>query len=130
MPKTGTNCYTITLQTPTAQAYKHISSILISAVLNVEAFLHTWASCLFSITSWAQIACLSGYARPTVLRALHSAVSCIVARTPWDVEKTLAWCQHVAYILPSTRDTILFRPHRWLQPNGPQGLIHPGTCHI
>ena len=103
--------------TPTAQAYKHISSILVSAVLNVQPFLHTWASCLLSITSWAQIACLSGYARPTVLRTLHSAVPRIVARTPWDLEKTLAWCQHVAYILPSTRDTILFRLHRWLQTN-------------
>ena len=73
--------YTMTLQSPPTQAYKHVSNILVSAVLNVQPFLHT--SCLLSITSWAQVAVLSGYSRPTVLRALHSAVPRIVARETW-----------------------------------------------
>ena len=54
--------YTVTLQSPPpTQAHKHVSNILVSAVLNVQPFLHTWASCLLSITSWAQVALLSGY---------------------------------------------------------------------
>ena len=73
--------YTVALQSPPAQAHKHVSNILVSAVLNVQPFLHTWASCLLSITSWAQVAILSGYSRPIVLRALHSAVPRIVACT-------------------------------------------------
>ena len=106
---------TVTLQSPPAQAHKHVSNIPVSAVLNVQPFLHTWASCLLSITSWAQVAVLSGYSRPTVLRALHSAVPRIVARTPWDVDQTLIWCEHVTYKLPSTRETVFFHLHRWLQ---------------
>ena len=104
--------YTVTLQSPPAQAHKHVSNILVSAVLNVQPFLHTRASCLLSITAWAQVAILSGYSQPTVLRALHSAVPRIVARTLWDVDQT---CEHIAYKLPSTRETIFFHLHRWLQ---------------
>ena len=81
--------YTVTLQTPQSKAHKHISNIIVGAVLNVQPFLHTWISCLLSITAWAQMACLSGYSRSTVLRALHSAVPRIISRTPWDVDNTL-----------------------------------------
>ena len=81
----------------------------------LQPFLHTWASYLLSITSWAQVAILTGYSRPTVLRALHSAVPRIVARTTWDVDQTLIWCEHIAYKLPSTRATVFFHLHRWLQ---------------
>ena len=63
--------YTVTMQTPTTHAHKHISSIIVSAVLNVHPFLHTWLGCLLSLTSWSQLAILSGYTRSTVLRALH-----------------------------------------------------------
>ena len=42
-------------------AHKRISNIIVCAVLNVQPFLGSWASFLLSITSWAQIACLSGY---------------------------------------------------------------------
>ena len=42
------------------------------------------------------------------LRALHSAVPRIIARTPWDVDQTLIWCEHITYQLPSTRETIFF----------------------
>ena len=107
--------YTVTMQTPTTHAHKHISSIIISAVLNVHPFLHTWLGCLLSLTSWAQLAVLSGYTRSTVLRALHSAVPRIMSRTPWDVDSTLQWCCYATYILPCTRDTLFFRLHRWLQ---------------
>ena len=72
-------------------------------------------ACLVSITSWAQVACLSGYSRPTVLRALHSVVPRIISRTPWDLDSTLAWCCHITYTLPATRDTIFFRVHRWVK---------------
>ena len=41
--------YTVTLQTPTTYAHKHISSIIVSAVLNVHPFLHTWLGCLVSL---------------------------------------------------------------------------------
>ena len=107
--------YTVTMQTPTTHAHKHISSIIVSAVLNVHPFLHTWHGCLLSLTSWAQLAVLSGYTRSTVLRALHSAVPRVISRTPWDVDSTLNWCCHATYILPCTRDTLFFRLHRWLQ---------------
>ena len=106
--------YSVTLQSP-RNAHTHISAIIVSAVLNVQPFLHTWLSCLLSITAWAQIACLSSYPRSTVLRALHSAVLRIVSRTVWDVDSTLRWCQHAVYCLPSTRDAIFFKLHRWVQ---------------
>ena len=63
-------------------------------------------------------ALLSGYPRSAVLRALHSAVPRIVSRTPWDVEATQAWTVHILYSLPSTRDTIFYRPRQWLQGHG------------
>ena len=107
--------YTVTMQTPTTHAHKHISSIIVSAVLNVHPFLHTWLGCMLSLTSWSQLAILSGYSRSTVLRALHSAVPRVISRTPWDVDSTLQWCCHATYILPCTRDTLFFRLHRWLQ---------------
>jgi hypothetical protein len=107
--------YTVTMQTPTTHAHKHISGIIVSAVLNVHPFLHTWLGCLLSLTSWSQLAILSGYSRSTVLRALHSAVPRVISRTPWDVDSTLQWCCHATYILPCTRDTLFFRLHRWLQ---------------
>ena len=107
--------YTVTMQTPTAHAHKHISGIIVSAVLNVHPFLHTWVGCLLSLTSWSQLAILSGYTRSTLLRALHSAVPRVISRTPWDVDSTLQWCCHATYILPCTRDTLFFRLHRGLQ---------------
>ena len=107
--------YRVTLQSPPSQAYKHISSIIVSAVLNIQPFLGSWISCLLSITSWAQVACLLGYSRATVLRALRSAVPRIISWTPWDVDSTLLWCKHAVYILPCTRDTVFFRLHRWVQ---------------
>ena len=107
--------YTVTLQTPPAHPYKHVSSIIVSAVLNVHPFLGTWLACLLSITSWARVAVLSGYLRPTVLHALHSPVPRTIARTPQDVDQTLAWYRHVMYILPPTRDTIFFQLHHWVR---------------
>ena len=130
--------YTVTLQSPPpVQAHKHISNILVSAVLNVQPFLHTWASCLLNITSWAQVALLSGYSRPTVLRALHSAVPRIIARTTWDVDQTLIWYEHITYKLPSTRETVFFHLHRWLnshaiwstQAYASWHMPHAGLCH-
>ena len=106
--------YTVTLQPPPTNAHKHISNIIVSAVLNIHTFLHTWAGCIFSIVSWAQLACLSGYPQSTVLRAPHSAVPRIISRTPWDVDSTLNCCCHVVYFLPATRNTVFFRPRRWL----------------
>ena len=106
--------YTVTLQSPTGQAHTHISSIIVGAVLNVQPFLHSWVACLLSITSWAQLASLSGYSRPTVLCALHSALPRIVTRTPRDVDGTLEWCRHIAYVLPRSRDTVFYRLRRWI----------------
>ena len=128
--------YTVTLQTPHIHAHKQMSNIIVGAVLNVLPFLHTWISCLLSITAWAQVACLSGYSRSTVLRALHSAVPRIISRTLWDLDNTLQWCRHATYILPSTRDTIFFRLHCWAQRHavwaGPAyaswQMPHGGTC--
>ena len=76
--------YTVTLQSPPSQAYKHIFSIIVSVVLNIHPFLGSWISCLLSITSraWAQVACISGYSRATVLCALHFAVPRIISHTP------------------------------------------------
>ena len=128
--------YSVTLQTPNATAHKRVFNIIVGAVLNVEPFLHTWISCLLSITTWAQIACLSGYSRSAFLRALHSAVPRIMSRTPWDVDSTLHWCKHVTYILPATRDTIFFRLHHWVQSTAhwchsayaSWHMPHPGPC--
>ena len=125
--------YTVTLQSPPAHAHKDVSNIIVSAVLS---FLHTWAGCLLSIASWAQLACLSGYPQSTVLRALHSAVPRIISRTPWDVDSTLQWCCHVVYVLPATCDTIFFRLRRWLQAHAVRTsaayaswhMPHPGPC--
>ena len=89
------------------------SSIIVGAVLNVQPFLQSLVACL-CITLWAQLASLSGYSRPTVLRALHSAVPRIVSRTPWDVDGTLEWCRHIAYVLPCSRDTVFYRLCRWI----------------
>ena len=128
--------YTVTLQTPTTTAHKHISNIMVGAVLNLEPFLHSWISCLLSSTAWAQLACLSGYSRSAVLRAMHSAVPRIMSRAVWDVDSTLDWCKHVTYILAATRDTIFFRLHRWIQhiPYWHRGtyaswhMPHPKLC--
>ena len=43
--------YTVTLQSPPAQAHKHISSTIVSAVLNVQPFLGSWIACLLSVSS-------------------------------------------------------------------------------
>ena len=107
--------YSATLQTPNATTHKRVSNIIVGAVLSVEPFLHTWISCLLSITTWAQIACFFGYSRSAVSREVHSAVPRRISRAPWDVDSTLHWCRHVTYILPATRDTIFFRLHRWVQ---------------
>ena len=117
---TNTWClkYSVTLQSPWARDYKHVASIIVSAVLNVQPFLHSWLGVLISITAWCQISLLSGYPRSAVLRALHSAVPRIVSRTPWDVEATQAWTVHILYSLPSTRDTIFYRLRQWLQGHG------------
>ena len=48
--------YTVTLQSPHSQAHN-----IVGVVLNVQPFLHSWMACLLRITSWAQVACLSGY---------------------------------------------------------------------
>ena len=108
----------VTMQSPWARDYKHVASIIVSAVLNVQPFLHSWLGVLISITAWCQISLLSGYPRSAVLRALHSAVPRIVSRTPWDVEATQAWTVHILYSLPSTRDTIFYRLRQWLQGHG------------
>ena len=85
--------YTVTLQSPIGQAHKHISSIIVGAVLNVQPFLHSWISCLLSITSWAQLASLSRYSRPTVLRAtLRSA--------PHRRHNTVGCQRHTRVVLP------------------------------
>ena len=117
---TNTWClkYSVTMQSPWARDYKHVASIIVSAVLNVQPFLHSWLGVLISITAWCQISLLSGYPRSAVLRALHSAVPRIVSRTPWDVEATQAWTVHILYSLPSTRDTIFYRLRQWLQGHG------------
>ena len=117
---TNTWClkYSVTMQSPWARDYKHVASIIVSAVLNVQPFLHSWLGVLISITAWCQILLLSGYPRSAVLRALHSAVPRIVSRTPWDVEATQAWTVHILYSLPSTRDTIFYRLRQWLQGHG------------
>ena len=103
------------MQSPWARDYKHIASIIVSAVLNVQPFLHSWLGILINITAWCQISLLSGYPRSAVLRAPHSAVPRIVSRTPWDVEATQAGTMHILYSLPSTRDTIFYRLRQWLQ---------------
>ena len=84
--------YTVTLQSPTGHTHKHISSIIVGAVLNVQPFLNSWDPCLLSMTPWAQLASLSGYSRRTILRALHSVVPRIVSKTPWDIDGTLEQC--------------------------------------
>ena len=122
--------YTVILQSPPTHAHKHMSNIIVSAVLNIHPFLHIWAGCLLSIASWAQLACLSGYPQSIVLRALHSAVPRIISRTPWDVDSTLPWCCHVVYFLACTCDTVFFRLGRWLQAHV-YGLLQRmplGTC--
>ena len=106
------------------------------AVFNVQPFLQSWVSCLLSITSWAQLVRLFGYSRPTVLRALHSAVPCIISTTPWDVDGTLEWCRHITYVLPCSRDSIFFRLRRWIVTHAvwtPKAYVswhlpHVGAC--
>ena len=127
--------YTVTLQSPTGQA--HIFSIIVGAVLNVQPFLHSWISCLLSITSWAQLPDLSSYSGPTVLHALHSAVPSIVSRTPWDVDGTLEWCRHITYVLPCSRATVFYRLRRWIvtqavwtpEAHASWHLPHVGLCN-
>ena len=128
--------YTVTLQSPHSQAHKHISTIIVGAVLNVQPFLHSLMACLLTITSWAQVACLSGYSRPTVLRTLHSAVPRIISRTPCDLDNTLGWCCQVTHILSTTCDTIFFRLHSWVkeqavwssQAYASWHMPHTGAC--
>ena len=107
--------YSVTMQSPWAGDYKHITGIIVGVVLNVQPFLHSWLGFLVSITIWYQIALLSDYPRSAVLRALHPAVPRIVSRTPWDVEATQAWALHVLYIPPATRNTIFHRLRAWLR---------------
>ena len=128
--------YTVTPQTPHRHAHKQISNIIVGVVLTVFLFLHTWISCLLSITTWAQVACLSGYSRSTVLSALHSAVPPIISKLPWDLDNTLQWCCPATCILPSTRDIVFFRLHRWAQQHpvwsrptyASWHMPHGGTC--
>ena len=115
LTSTWTLKYAVTVQSPPTQAYKHISNIMVGAVLNVHPFLQLWLACMLSITSWAQLAGLSSYTRATILRAMHSAVPrtisrtpCITSRTPWDADSTLQWCCHIVHSLPASRDTIFF----------------------
>ena len=99
--------YTMTLQTPHNYAHKRISSIIVGAVLNVLPFLHTWMSCLLNITAWAQVACLSGISRSTVLRVLHYAVPRIISRTPWDLDPSMVLPRNV-YFAHHTRHYIFW----------------------
>ena len=61
LTSTWTLKYTVTVQSPPAQACKHISNIMVSAVLNVHPFLQLWLACMLRITLWAQLARFSAY---------------------------------------------------------------------
>ena len=122
--------YTVTLQSPPAQAYTHISNIMASAVLNVHPFLQSWLACMLSITSWAQLAYLSGYTRATILRTMHSTVPRIISRTPWDVDSTLQWCCHIVHSLPASRDTIFFCLLRWIRTHAVWNLDAYASWHL
>ena len=122
--------YSVTMQSPLARDYKHIASIIVSVVLNVQPFLHSWGGILISITTWCQISLLSGYPRSAVLRALHPAVPRIVSRTPWEVEATSAWAVHILYSLPSTRDTIFYRLRKWLHSHSIESSSAYASWHV
>ena len=126
----GSGGYTVRLQTTPAHAHKHISNIIAGAVLNVQPFLHMWVGCLVSLTTWAQLACLSGYQGTTILRALYSPVPRVISRTPLGVNSTLLWCGHVVHVLPVTQDTILFHLHRWLQAQAVWTSTSYASWHI
>ena len=118
--------YTVTLQSPTGQAHNHISSIIVGAVMNVQPFLQSWVACILSITSWTQLASLSGYSKPTVLHALHSAVPRIVSRTPWDVDGTL----HMYCPAAVTRSFIACAAGASHKLCGPRKHMRLGTYHM
>ena len=72
------------MQSPWARDYRHISTIIVSVVLNVQPLLHSWFGILIRITTWCPISLISGYPRSSVLRAPHSALPRILSRTPWE----------------------------------------------
>ena len=54
-----------------------------------------------------QLAVLSSYPLGAVRTSMRAAVHCLLAKTPWDVERTLDWVIPIARRLPqSVADTV------------------------
>ena len=50
-----------------------------------------WGVFLLSMVMWMQLAVLSGYPLHAVRTSMQAAVHCLLAKTPYDVARTLVW---------------------------------------
>ena len=75
--------YGAPLINPTRAPKEYLPCILISSLTGTLPWQETWAAQILSTLSWAQLAMLSGYKRITMMHALHKAVRCVHAASPW-----------------------------------------------
>ena len=67
---------------------------------------------------WMQLAVLSSYRLLAVRTSMRAAVHRLLAKTPWDVERTLAWVIFIARRLPQSvantvQDLVVWRSANW-----------------
>ena len=109
------------LQSYWATSSRRTTNVFLSTLFNALPFLRSWGAFLFSTVMWMQLAVLSGYLLHAVCTSMQTAVHCLLAKTAWDVPRTLQWILFIAPRLPQPWPTLLRTSWRG------SGGLHIGT---
>ena len=75
---------------------------------------------MLSLLVWGQLVLASDYPQMREMQALHKAVRCVFAASPWALENTVRAVYAVAHRMPCTRSTVVAQVLAWLE-NIPHG---------
>ena len=90
----------ILLQSYWATTRRRVTNTFMGALCNALPFVATWGGFLLSLVAWMRLAILSQYPLSVVRSATICAAVQVLARTPWDIAKTVEWICFVSVRLP------------------------------
>ena len=124
------------LQSYWAVSTRRTTNVFLSALSNTLPFMRSWGAFLLSCAAWMQLAVLSGYPPVAVRASMSAAIHRILAKTEWDVARSLRWVVFLSPRLPqSFSDTVgdllswLSRSAFWSRSSyASWHLPHAGAC--
>ena len=91
-----------------------LANLYTSLLVNALPFIRSWGGVLLSAAAWISLGLLSGHTAAVTLRAVHRALTRVVARTPHAVTPTRQCIAYIMPYLPASKSTVASLICRWL----------------